>query len=174
MKKILIAAGALALLVGLIALVGAFVPRDHRATCRVRLSAEPARVYALLTDFEAYPSWRPEVESVGRLEPVDGKPAFVERTRQGPMPYSVESSEPERRLVLRILDEDLPFGGTWTFELAREDDATLLSVTEDGFIRNPLFRALARFVFGYHATLEAYLTHLAEHLGEPAEVERLR
>jgi hypothetical protein len=73
--------------------------------------------------------------------------------------------QPPRRLVTRIADADLPFGGTWTFELAPEEGGTRVTITERGEIRNPIFRAVARYVFGYGATMEAFLDELRAHIG---------
>lgn len=42
----------------------------------------------------------------------------------------------------------------------------LVTVTERGFVRNPIFRFLARFVFGYSSTLDAYLKALGKKFGE--------
>jgi hypothetical protein len=82
----------------------------------------------------------------------------------GTIAYEVVEGDPERRLVTRIADPDLAFGGTWTYELAPEDGGTRLSITEHGEIYNPLFRFIARFILGYSATLETYLADLARHL----------
>lgn len=174
MKWILIVAGALALLVGLVALVGVFVPRGHRATTSARFRAAPSAVFALLSDPERFPSWRSDVKAVRRIEPIDGRPAFVEDSRHGTITYAIEASEPPRRLVQRIADDSLPYGGTWTFSLSPDGDTgTLLTITEDGFIRPAIFRALARFVFGYHATMQAYLVGLGKALGESVTPERM-
>ncbi len=62
--------------------------------------------------------------------------------------------------MTRIADPDLPFGGTWTFELAPEAGGTRLTITERGEIRNPIFRTMSRFVFGYGATMETFLAEL--------------
>jgi uncharacterized protein YndB with AHSA1/START domain len=174
MKWILIVAAGLVLLVGLVVLVGLFLPREHRATTRVRLRAEPSAVFALLSDVERFPSWRSDVKSVRRIEPLGGRPAFVEDSKHGKITYAVEASEPPRRLVQRIADDSLPYGGTWTFALAPDGETgTLLAITEDGFIRPALFRTLARFVFGYHATMESYLADLGQALGETVTPERV-
>ena len=173
MKWVLIALGALVVLVALVALVGAFVPREHRATCRARFRTGADALFAALTDYDGYPAWRGDVKSVRRLEPIGGKHAFVEETGQGPRTYAVELTEPGRRLVLRIADDDLPYGGTWTFELAADANGTTLAITEDGFVKPVIFRALARFVFGYHSTMEGYLAGLAKKLGETVTVERV-
>lgn len=173
LKWILIVVGGLILLVALVAVVGLFLPREHRAGCRVRLRAAPEVVHRLLTDVEGYARWRPDVRAVRRLEPRDGQAVFLEETAEGPRTYAVEREEPPRLLVLRIADDDLPYGGTWTFRTAPEGAGSTLTVTEDGFVSNPLFRALARFVFGNHATMERYLAALAGELGEEAPVERV-
>jgi hypothetical protein len=172
MKWFLIVAGGLVALVALVALVGLFVPREHRATCRARFQASPDALYAVLADFERYGEWRKDVASVRRLEPIGGKPAFVEETGDGPRTYVVELAEPGQRLVLRIADDDLPYGGTWTFTLVPNGTGTALSITEDGFVKNVVFRALARFAFGYHGAMEGYLEALGKKLGEEVVVER--
>jgi hypothetical protein len=52
--------------------------------------------------------------------------------------------------------------------LAREGNGTALSITEEGFIKNPLFRVLGKLFFSPTATLEQYLRDLAKALGEDA------
>jgi hypothetical protein len=42
---------------------------------------------------------------------------------------------------------------------------TTLRITEHGEIYNPIFRALARFVFGYESTMIAYLDALKKKVG---------
>jgi len=64
--------------------------------------------------------------------------------------------------------KDLPFGGTWTFELADTGDGgTRLTLTEDGVIEPPVFRALAKWVFGLDTTQKDYLACLEKHLATP-------
>ena len=161
------------LLVAVLFVVGSLLPREHRATCRANFGASAETLFAVLVDVEAHPSWRTGVKSVRRIEPVDGKPAFVEESSQGSIRFVVEASEPPRRLVTRVADDTLPYGGTWTFALVPGAAGTTLAITEDGFVDPALFRALARFVFGHHSTMERYLADLATKLGETATVERV-
>jgi hypothetical protein len=77
----------------------------------------------------------------------------------------VEASPPSK-LVGRIADKNLPFGGTWTQVLTETEGSTTLAITEDGEVYNPIFRFMARFVFGYAATLEKYLRDLGRKFGE--------
>ena len=47
-----------------------------------------------------------------------------------------------------------------------------MTITERGEIRNPIFRAVARFVFGYGATMETFLAELAAHVRTPPRAQR--
>lgn len=78
--------------------------------------------------------------------------------------YVIVEQAPPRRLVTRVADPELPYGGTWTFELEPDGSGTRLTITERGQIHNPIFRVIARFVFGYAATMETYLDALEPRL----------
>jgi len=49
--------------------------------------------------------------------------------------------------------------------------STTLTITEDGFVTNPIFRFLSRTVFSTASTLEKFLVDLGAHLGVPVEVQ---
>jgi uncharacterized protein YndB with AHSA1/START domain len=100
------------------------------------------------------------VKRIERLPDRDGRAVWAEHGSNGRITLAVEKSEPPRLLVLRIADPDLPFGGTWTYEVAPASGGSTLTITERGEIYNPIFRAMARFVFGYEATMAAYLDAL--------------
>ncbi len=74
-------------------------------------------------------------------------------------------SSPPRRLVTRIADPKLPFGGTWTYEIVSLERACTLTITEDGEVYNPLFRFVSRFVIGHTATIDRYLKSVTQKLG---------
>jgi len=77
---------------------------------------------------------------------------------------AVERMEPPRVLVARIADPKLPFGGTWTYEITPDAGGSRLTITENGEIYNPLFRFMARFIFGYEGTIQSYLSSLEKRL----------
>jgi hypothetical protein len=81
------------------------------------------------------------------------------------------ASLPPGKLIVRIADPQLPFGGTWTYEITPLSSGSSLRIREDGEIYNPVFRVLARFVFGHSATIDAYLKSLAKKFGELLPVE---
>ena len=65
----------------------------------------------------------------------------------------VEHARPPSPFVTRIADPDQPFGGT-DFDIAPDAGGTRLTITERGEVYNPIFRFMARVVFGYTGTME--------------------
>jgi len=168
-KWFLIALALLLVLAGSAAAIGTFVPLDHSASMKATYRQSPETIWEVITDFPEAPSWRPEITSVERGEEVNGHPVWIEVSDFGPMPLEVAEMDPPRRMVLRIAGEDLAFGGTWTYDIRPEPGGASLTITEDGQIYNPIFRFMARFVFGYEATMGAYLKSLGLRFGEEAE-----
>lgn len=144
---------------------GALLPASHTATASAELEAPPERVWSLIAGIERFPEWRPDVEGVTRLEDRDGLPAWRETLGTGRLTFRAEAWEPPRLLVARIADPDLPFGGTWTYEIEPVDDGSLLTITERGEVRSPVFRFMSRFLFGHDSTIRAYLDAVRAELG---------
>jgi uncharacterized protein YndB with AHSA1/START domain len=165
MKVSLIALGVVALLLIILIAVGYTLPVKHRATVDATIAAPPDRVYALITDVASFPSWRSGLQSVDSQPSLDGKRRWREVSRNGTIPFVVESEDPPNRFVGRIDSKSLPFGGTWTYEL-RPDSAgrTDLRITEDGEIYNPIFRLVSRFFIGYEGTIRQYLSDVERKL----------
>ncbi len=166
MKRVLI---ILAVLVGLVAvmwIVGAMLPKQHVASRAAHYRQPPEKIWEAITNVDAMPAWRPGLKSIKRLADQNGKAAWVETGSFGEIPIAIEESAPPQRLVTRIADPKLPFGGTWTYELTLADGGCALRVTERGEIRPALFRFLARFFFGYTSTMEQYLQGLGKKFGE--------
>jgi uncharacterized protein YndB with AHSA1/START domain len=166
MKWLFIGLGILAGVVAVAAVSGWMLPVAHTARRQQRLAAPPEAVWRALTEVEAFPSWRPDVKRVERLPSSGGRTAWIEEGSDL-MTIAVERSEPPRLLVTRI-GPGLPFGGTWTYEIAPEGIGSVLTITEDGEVYNPIFRFMSRFIFGHEQTLAAYLSALDAKLSPEA------
>jgi uncharacterized protein YndB with AHSA1/START domain len=166
MKWALIAVGILVLLVVIVAGVGYTLPVAHTARRSAALRAAPAAVWTAITDVTAYPVWRGDVESVEVLAPVNGRQSWREKGKNGTITYATERVDPPTRLVTRIADTDLPFGGEWEYELAPDGGGTRIVITERGEVYNPIFRFVSRFVMGHTSTIDAYLRALGTKFGE--------
>jgi uncharacterized protein YndB with AHSA1/START domain len=162
MRIVILVLGALVALVLLVVAIGYALPVAHVATREARLAAPPERVFGVLRDVEKYPAWRSDVKGVEVLATV---PALRWRERgDNDITLEMETVEAPRRIVTRIADRSLPFGGSWTYELSPQDGGTRLVITENGEVYNPLFRFMSRFVFGHTATLEKFLGDLERHV----------
>lgn len=166
LKWLLIAGLALVLIAALLAAIGYLLPQGHVASRSAYYRAPPDAVFAVISDVAAGAAWRPDLQKVEMLPAVEGRERFREIGRTGAITMEVIERTPPARQVVRIADPDQPFGGTWTYELAPDDGGTRVTITERGEIYNPIFRALARFVFGYTSTMEDYLRALGARLGE--------
>jgi len=164
LRKLLIGLGVFAALIGLVVLTGYALPVEHVASRTARFAQPADRVYAALTDVENHPKWRPDVKSVEVLSSAPSK-RWREEGVSDSITFEVTDAQPPSRLVTRIADPDLSFGGTWTYELRSDDSGTRLTITEHGEVYNPLFRFMSRFVFGHTATIDQFLSDLKKHLG---------
>ena len=165
MRIVLWTAGGLGGLLLLVVLVGFFLPVRHTATVAREVSGTPEEVWGVITDVEAFSSWRPDVDRAERIEPIQGWPAWREEGSNGTITFAIAAVEPRRRLVTEIVGEGLPFGGRWTYELEPSGARTRLTITEDGFIYNPVYRFVSRFFMGYTSTAELYLDALEARMG---------
>ena len=167
------ALGTFAFVIGItliVIVVGWLVPREHVTSRAARFHQPPEVIWAAITNVDAMPTWREGLKSIKHLPDRNGLPAHVEVTASGEIPMETVEMTPPRKLVSRIASDKLPFGGTWTFEITPESDGATLRITERGWISNPLFRFLTRFVFGYPGTIDTYLKSLARKFGETAAI----
>jgi uncharacterized protein YndB with AHSA1/START domain len=166
MKWVLLGLAVIVAIAVVVVVVGALLPRDHSASRTLRVQRTPADVWALITDVGAFTTWRPDVKRVERLPDVNGRAAWVEDAGGMTIPLETIESHPPERLVLRIADPKLPFGGTWTYTVKAAPDGSTLTITEDGFVTNPIFRFMSRFVFGHYQTIDTYLRNVAKKFNE--------
>src|SRR5262245_32615698 len=164
MKWLAAGFSALVVLVAAVAGVGALLPKAHVASRTQHYTSTPQQIWEAITNVEQFSSWRPDLQSAERLPPVGGRVRWREKTKSDALTMEVMESLEPRKLVTRIADEGLPFGGTWTFELKAATGGTDLTITERGEIYNPIFRFMARFVMGYTDTMQKYQEGLAKRL----------
>jgi uncharacterized protein YndB with AHSA1/START domain len=169
MRMLLIVAGVLVALVLLVVIAGYLLPVKHTATVSATIPAPPDSVWAALTRPKEFPSWRPDVAAVETLPDYEGHAAWRETGKNGAISYVVEQRDAPHRLVTRITDKSLPFGGTWEYVVTPDGAGSRVRITERGEVYNPVFRLVSRFVMGHAATASAYLVSLGQKYG--AEVK---
>ena len=171
MKWILVTIAILVAIVVVVVIVGLLLPRDHVASTTAHINAPPDSVWEAVANVQDYPRWRSAVRSVDVLS-TQGAVRWREHGSDGAITFERSQEDRPRRLVSRIADETLPFGGTWTYDLTPEGDGTTLTITEQGYVTNPLFRFMARFVFGHHRTQEDFQRALGRRFGHDVAITR--
>lgn len=168
MKWVLMAAAVLLGLIVVVFIVGSLLPRDHVAGSTVVLRQPPDTVWRVVRDQGALPSWWSEVTSSQRQTNSAGREIWDQKMKNGfAMRLIVTEDAPPQRLVMTIdASDDAPFGGKWTYEVSAQDGGSRLTVTEAGYVNNPLFRFMSRFLFGHHATQDKFLKALGRKYGE--------
>jgi hypothetical protein len=153
----------LVMVIATVLLVGSSLPVKHEVTREATYRATPAQLFALIRNVNDYPSWQRSVSKVEMLPDVDGKQRMRETNSGQAITYELSDIVPNQRMVSRIVDAKLPFGGSWTYELipGQAADATTLRITENGEVYNPVYRFVSRFVMGHSATIDKYLEAVA-------------
>ena len=162
----------------LVYVAGIFIPRNHVAAMSIDLNKDPATIWALISDFGNTTKWRHDISAVRMDAPVDGKVRFTESGSQGDVQFEVVSQHPPFRQSVRVVDDDQPFGGVWTWQLepppGGAPQQARLTITEAGFIKSPMFRTMGKLFFSPTDTIQDYLTALAKALGESALPQHAR
>jgi len=156
----------LLLAIGVVFLIGWRLPQSHEASVEREYAAAPERVFHEISTPREYPRWRSGVQKVDILpDSGDRLQRFREYALGDEVTYVIEEKVPGQRFVTTIDDEDLPYGGSWIFELAPSATGTRLRITEAGEVYNPFFRFVSRFIMGHTRGLETYHDDLGKRLG---------
>jgi uncharacterized protein YndB with AHSA1/START domain len=166
--RIVVVLGGLVLVV---LAIGFMRPKSHTARTRSKLAAAPDVVWAALSDYERWAEWNAEIRNVERLPDRDGRTVLLVEGSWGKAPTTLAVWEPPNRLVTDMGAGG--FSGRWTWELSPSSaGGTVLTITEEGVVGNPLFRAMM-MLHDNHATMMGYHRALAKRLGEVVEPEKV-
>ncbi len=157
MKWLIYGGLAVVIIPAIVVLIGAALPKEHVAMRTIQLRAPASDVFALIAGPSDWRGLKYELltESPLKWRETDSSGDAITYER-------VETTAP-RRIVNRIADPTLPFGGSWTYEIAPSESGSQLTITENGEVNNPLFRFVSRFIMGHTATIEKYQRDVAAH-----------
>jgi len=123
----------IAILVAIVVIVGASLPVAHRAQKSATFAVPADKLFDMAV-------------------------TVFNRTNDGS--YAIVAQQRPTQFVTAIAKKDLPYGGSWTFDLAPNAGGTTLTITENGEVYNPFFRFMSRYVFGYDSSIDAFLAAL--------------
>jgi hypothetical protein len=159
MKWLIYGGLAVVIIPAIVVLIGAALPKEHVASRRMALKASPNDVFAVIAGPSDWRGLKYELLTENPLK-------WRETDSNGVITYERVETVVPTRIVNRIADPKLPFGGSWTYEIAPNGSGTELTITENGEVYNPLFRFVSRFIMGHTATIEKYQRDLAARLKE--------
>jgi polyketide cyclase/dehydrase/lipid transport protein len=163
----------LIVIVAIVFVAGLILPREHRATSRIALHQPPQEVWPVVRDLGSLVGTWPELKSAQRLPDQGGKEIWEQNAGGFPLKLIIDESAPPARLVTRIdAAPDATFGGVWTYQISPAAAGSTVTVTEEGYVNNPLFRTMMK-VMGVHKTADGYLTALGRKFGETVKPEHV-
>ncbi len=166
MQWTLILAAVVVVVLGAVVAIGWKLPSEHRVTREAGFTHGVDELWAVVADFPRLPDWMPGVRAVHRLDAVEGKDRWLYETTEGELTIEVVTRAAPTLLAIRTVKSKLAFGGTWTQRISPGATGSLVTITEYGWISNPFFRFMSRYVFGISTTLDVALVALGRHLGD--------
>ena len=157
MKYAAIIFGLLVVIIMIIVVIGYLLPVRHIARIQFSVSAAPEAVWRRLRDVNDYACWRKKLNAVERS--TDKSWIEVDQ-RHNRFPLKIVEEIPPEKMVTEIDDPKLPFGGSWTFILGPGERGTIVTITEEGKVYNPIFRFVSKFIIGYSASIHQYANDL--------------
>jgi uncharacterized protein YndB with AHSA1/START domain len=139
---------------------GAHLPYDHSISVTGVVAAPPEKVFKLISNVAKGPDWRHGIKSVSTLDPDNGRDHWVEYPRYGQyMTFLATRTEPPTRRDVQLDDPGASYGGTWIYQLSPGPDpnTTILQITENGFIKPPIYRFVMAHIMGPTRNLDQYM-----------------
>jgi hypothetical protein len=158
---------AIAVVILAVTLIGLALPKAHHATRMARFAQPPQALFALIAGPQ---DWRPGV-TTEPLRPDQGRRRWRERVSHRWITFEEAQSDPPRLYQTRIAGENLPFSGTWTWQITAAPDGCICRITEDGQVYNPIFRFMSRFIIGQTKTIDDYLNAMGKKFGQPVQLQ---
>jgi len=167
-KILFIGISVLAGLIFLLVAVGMALPKAHTSSRSALFKSTPERLFALI---DGPQTWRSNVRKYELVAVPNGSRRWRETDSHGQtVTYEAVERLPPNLLKTQIVTPDLPYSGTWTLSLAPEGGSTMLRITEQGEVYNPVFRFVSRFVIGQNRTIETYLRDLGTATGQEIKI----
>ena len=151
---------------------GTQLPKDHEVSVSMAYNQPQEALWDAITNYAKLPEWSKSTAKAEALEPKDGKPVWRLITKHGEvMDLVIDEETPMTRHVATIANDNLPFGGSWIFELTPTETGTRVTLTEKGYLKQPILRALSALVWGHDHMLKEFLTELGAKFGETVQFD---
>ncbi len=159
MKILFIVLGVIIFAIVAVVVLGALLPKSHTASRTAIIRATPEQVFVLISGPQ---DWRTDLKEYNFFDEGDRHMQREIDKHGQTITYEIVQSQPPTLRKTTIADKNLPFGGSWTWNIQPENDSCAVTITEDGEVYNPVFRFVSRFIIGHTRTIDNYLANLGE------------
>jgi hypothetical protein len=163
-----------------IAGIGTTLPVDHHAWCTAAYRRSVPFLFAAVEADDTSVNWRSSIKSAVLLSGRGPSAVWRETDAYGKtLTFRTLADDGKSKLVRQIdFEPGSAFAGTWTYMFLpgglmaghRRYNLTVLTITEDGQIYNPVFRFMGRYVVGYTQSMRTYLLDLGRMAAEQTSV----
>ena len=164
MKKFLRISAVLVGLVLVVLVVGAGMNAKHVAKASRLYAAPPERVWTALLSIRQLPLDRSDLANMESVER-NRVPASLD-VLGSPVRIEAPTQRPPVQLVVKTVDPNLAYSGTWTIVLAPEDNKTRVTIVEDATIRSRTLRFFVRTILGDEILLDGIFRAITRKLAE--------
>ncbi len=157
-----------AVLVGLVLVVlvaGAGMNAKHVAKASRLFAAPPERVWTALLSIRQLPYDRSDLANMESPAEKNRIPASLE-VLGSPVKIEAPIQRPPVQLVVKTVEPNLAYSGTWTIALSPEDDKTRVTIVEEATIRSRAVRFFVRTILGDDVLLEGIFRAVKRKLAE--------
>jgi hypothetical protein len=168
MKIVLTVTGCILLLIPCVVVIGLLLPKAHTVSRAAGYNTTPDKLFTLIAGPQ---NWRPDVVRYEVVPNSTGRELTQETTRSGEtVTYELLDRKPPESIKRRIATPNLPYAGTWSYSLQSHAGGTIVRITENGVVYNPVFRFVSRFIVGHTSTMDAYLRALGRATGQQVQI----
>ncbi len=160
----------LVLSTGLVALIGAFLPEAYDVGRVVTIPKSIDEVWPDVSDPGRMRKWRPDLRRVLSGRDRHGNISWVEVGWMSRRTVEVTTMHERSGWVARAKDGLFPVKARLQLRIQGGNNVTMVELREQGLIRSPFIRFLARFIIGTSVHINAALAQLAIHHGGTPEI----
>jgi uncharacterized protein YndB with AHSA1/START domain len=154
---------------------GSALPEEMITIRGAQYKAPPEELWELVTNYPEMRRWNDSIDNVTALPDPETKETLWDMTDSDGrhLVLKVVVSEPMKLHRAEIIENDLPFLGSWQFEFTANDKGTWLKLTEHSRITNPFLRFATYYVLGSDYGTNAFLQAIGRHFLQEVEIKEL-
>jgi hypothetical protein len=154
---------------------GSALPEEVVTIKGAQLNVPVEDVWQKVTDYPAMPKWNESIATVTPVPNPDTKEVLwdLEDGNGRHQILKVVASVEKTRHQVEIIENDLPFLGSWKFEFSENKGGTWLRLEEHAVIQNPFLRFFVYYILGAGKGAEDFLHALGNHFMQNIEVKNL-